>query len=351
MTNLNTGDMSLNRVNTDLYPRGGENERTQTEDSQISSIFAPQGDININGGNINIYTTLPYEIDKQPSIFAPETGENEGSGKGEEVDNEDGTYDYSPDIDANGDGIITEEEAKGFEVPEDVSGDIDTDGDGKISHEEIEAYQLRQKIRDFIENSEIGIFPEDTMNSNQEGTTANDGQINSSKGLDDETAKGFAKEIYEATAGQWGTDENTVDSILKNEDLEPAQLLSVMQAYSDEYGSMVKDIAGDYSGEEEQELMDIIADSLVSEAQNGNSDAVEMICQELYNSTAGSFMNTKDSFVNAIFEKLSEDSDTLAEVAKTYSNVNGSDLVKDLENDGIKDYTKLINSALLKASK
>ena len=69
---------------------------------------------------------------------------------------------------------------------------------------------------------------------------------------------------------------------------------------------------------------------LLKQAQNGDSNAVNQLCQGIYNATAGK-LGTDEEYINTIMQNA--DSKTLAGIMDMYSDVTGSEIYKDIEND------------------
>lgn len=168
--------------------------------------------------------------------------------------------------------------------------------------------------------------------------------------ISDEVAAIYASQLYEATAAHWGTDENQVASILDNPDLSQADIAKIIYAYNEEHGSIVNAIDGDFSGKDNTKYQQIIADALLSQVENGDEKALEILCKEFYNATEGK-LGTSDPFIERIFENTSYE--ILAKLALNYGKVNdGADIFKAIKGDfsGAKedDFIKKLNEALAK---
>lgn len=96
----------------------------------------------------------------------------------------------------------------------------------------------------------------------QEPTTAEERATISNN---DATAK--AAELRNAMAG-WGTDEKTVSQILTQSGYSSADIVKIMDAFESNYGeSLMSDIQGDYSGNAETQLRNVLYNSAAAEAQ------------------------------------------------------------------------------------
>ena len=70
--------------------------------------------------------------------------------------------------------------------------------------------------------------------------------------------------------------------------------------------------------------------SLVQKAKNGSDSALDELCFGIYNATAGQLGTNKD-YINKVLS--SADSGTLASIMDNYSEVTGSEIYKDIENE------------------
>lgn len=168
--------------------------------------------------------------------------------------------------------------------------------------------------------------------------------------ISDEVAAIYASQLYEATAAHWGTDEKQVTSILENKDLSQGDIAKIIYAYNEKHGSIVNAIDGDFSGKDNTKYQQIIADALLTQIENGDEKALEILCKEFYNATEGK-VGTSEPFIERIFENTSYE--TLAKIALEYGNVNnGADIFKAIKGDfsGSKenDFIQKLNDALAK---
>lgn len=146
----------------------------------------------------------------------------------------------------------------------------------------------------------------------------------------------YASKLYKAMDG-WGTDEDTVFSIMNNENITDDDWIEIVLTYERMYGSevgtksFVHKINDDFSGKDQDELEEKIASSLVKAAENGNEKAVELLASEIYYATAG-MAGTCDEFIAGVFANASDE--LLKEIKDVYSSVNnGNDLLKDIKKD------------------
>lgn len=168
--------------------------------------------------------------------------------------------------------------------------------------------------------------------------------------ISDGIAAMYAEQLYDATEARWGTDDEQVASILENPDLNSADIAKIVYAYNEAHGSIVNAIDGDFSGKVNVKYQELIADSLLELAENGDEKALETLCKEFYNATEGK-LGTSDPFIERIFEKASDD--ILAKLALKYGEVNnGADIFKAIKGDfsGSKEdnFIEKLNKALAK---
>ena len=184
-------------------------------------------------------------------------------------------------------------------------------------------------------------------------------RLNSAVGLDaksekevisDSLALSFAKQLYDSTENRWGTDKDTVASILENSDLTSADITKIIAVYNEQYGSFVNAIEGDFSGNDNVKYQKIIADALMSEVENDNELALQILCKEFYNATEGK-NTTSDPFIEQIFNNASDK--VLAKLTLMYPQVNeGSDIFDAIKGDFSgkqeDEFIKRLNDALAK---
>ena len=70
--------------------------------------------------------------------------------------------------------------------------------------------------------------------------------------------------------------------------------------------------------------------NLVQKAKNGSDSALDELCFGIYNATAGQLGTNKD-YINKVLS--SADSETLASIMDNYSEITGSEIYKDIENE------------------
>ncbi|MCD7878421.1 MAG: annexin [Candidatus Gastranaerophilales bacterium] len=156
-------------------------------------------------------------------------------------------------------------------------------------------------------------------------------------------AKEIADDLYESMEG-FGTDEAQFEEIFDSTDLSDDDWVEIAEQYINNHGSLVSDIDSDFSFlSGKTEKFEKYAQRLLNAAANGNEKAVNILCQELHNGTAGQ-IGTSDKFVAKIF---AADDDVLSKIISNYSSATGgSSITKDIKGDfswGTQDkYIKII---------
>lgn len=153
--------------------------------------------------------------------------------------------------------------------------------------------------------------------------------------ISETAAKLYAENLYDSMKGGifggLGTDDEQFNSIFYNDDLTPDDWVLIINNYNNSYGSFIKDVDGDFYDTAQDDIQTKIADRLLEAAENGNENAVMLLCSEIYNGTAGISFGTADEFVTRVFDKASDK--VLTEIVQNYNNVNNSILLTDIKND------------------
>ena len=138
--------------------------------------------------------------------------------------------------------------------------------------------------------------------------------------ITDDAADLFAKQLYEATAGRLGTDEQQFNDILNHPDLTPDDWVKIISSYNEAYGSFIQDVDGDFSKMSgKEDIMTQISSKLLEAAAAGNEEAIDLLAKEIHNGTAG-MSGTADEFIAAIMNSASDE--VLAGIMESYSEVN-----------------------------
>lgn len=159
-----------------------------------------------------------------------------------------------------------------------------------------------------------------------------------------------SKQIYEATAGQVGTDEKSFYEVLNNEDLTGNDWANIIQSYENLYGrNLIDDIDADFSGISESGLRNEIMNKISSKLLESLDDTsvLNVICKELHSALSPTtLMNNKevmdtnkaDEF---IVNLLNTSDDKLESILKNYNFATGLDLISEISsNSNIKKADK-----------
>ena len=124
--------------------------------------------------------------------------------------------------------------------------------------------------------------------------------------ISDEDAGIYADQIHYAMANG-STD---ISAYLQNENLNSADIVKIVSTYKEKgYESLAKKLDGSVylSDEEKNTYMNIIVNSCIQEAANGNEDAIKFLCEEIYINTAGDVGYTNYRLLDAFFELASNE--------------------------------------------
>ena len=69
---------------------------------------------------------------------------------------------------------------------------------------------------------------------------------------------------------------------------------------------------------------------LIQKVNNGDESAIDELCMGIFDATAGKW-GTDEDFINQVLD--SSDAECLAKIMDRYSDVTGSEIYKDIEND------------------
>ena len=154
------------------------------------------------------------------------------------------------------------------------------------------------------------------------------------KSITDSKASELAGQLHDAMKGGlfgWGTDDEQFAAIFNNDNLTSAAWVKIIQKYNEDGKSFITDVDRDFTGETQDEYQKEIANRLLEAAESGDPDAIELLCEEIYNATAGK-LGTADEFIDAIINNASDE--VLAKIIDNYPDVNnGSDIFSDIKGD------------------
>lgn len=212
--------------------------------------------------------------------------------------------------------------------------ELEMKASGKTREEAIEA--LGDKIGDPVSSSTTEI-----------------GKTSSAK-IPDEDAGVYADQIFYAMANG-STD---ISAYLQDENLNSADIVKIVSTYKEKgYGSLAYylDYSEYLSDEEKNTYMNIIVNSCIQEAANGNEDAIKFLCEEINKNTAGIIGYTNFKLLDSFFELASNDViNIIKEKYPEYTN--GSELRNDINGEWMtfhqeqkKEYLSKIDSSWMES--
>ena len=206
---------------------------------------------------------------------------------------------------------------------------------GKLTEEEIAALE-----------EAIAAIENDTEPTTEE--TLPTGVSTESK-IPDDSAKIYAKELFN------GVVSSSTDKINDYLDLDSADLVKVISTYVEEgYGSFTKAIEGgiaEYlSKEERQEFINTVMTACIEQAENGNEDAIGILCNEIYSATAQTWGYTGYTVLDSFFNNANNDVINL--VKDNYSKyIEGHELRDDINGEAMWFHQSAKNSYISKIDK
>lgn len=204
-------------------------------------------------------------------------------------------------LDADGNGKLDMKELKSFAALGEDSDNIIDDDKNIIDETDFEA--LYTMAQDYVEealveepetDSKVDIptvddktKEDEKVSQDENPTDIQDNVITEETEktvIDDNEAAAAAEELRSAMAGL-GTDEKTVTRVLMESGYSSADIVKIMDSFESTYGeSLMSDIQGDYSGNAETQLRNLLYNSAAAEAQTTlNWQSTNDIPQEIAN--------------------------------------------------------------------
>lgn len=125
--------------------------------------------------------------------------------------------------------------------------------------------------------------------------------------------------LYDSTEGKVGTDEDMVNSILNSDQYTPEELVIIMNAYDEEYGSLLQAIDYDFSGGAETELKNSLLQAVgVAPVSHASID------DETLNAIVGLLHGamdrpgTDEEIVTGILESYSDNPEIINQIKERY---------------------------------
>ena len=179
---------------------------------------------------------------------------------------------------------------------------------------------------------------EANVNNKPSDSNSNSNSNSNESTISDADALSYAKQLHEATAGKWGTDEDAVESILYSDDLSSKDIVKIMNAYEAEYGkSLEKAIKNDFSGKAEDRLLDVLNDAEQEAARETEGATltdkeVQNYTKQLYEATAGK-LGTDEDTVNSILLDSGLSAADIQRIKAEYKDQYGKTLESAIRND------------------
>lgn len=181
----------------------------------------------------------------------------------------------------------------------------------------------------------------------QENTPSNENNVdnNTSTVISDTEAKEYANQLKDAvkdlTNGYY-LDENGKPAfksdnpefaeVMNNENLTSADWVKIIEEFNSDGSSLINEIHENFNMRTQDKYEQKIADVLISQVEEGNEDAVKLLCQEFSNAI-NQQGTTPTAFIDEIFEKGSKEA--IAKFANEYKTVNGTDIYDDIKKDAV----------------
>ena len=159
----------------------------------------------------------------------------------------------------------------------------------------------------------------------------------------------LAKQLKLASDG-WGTNDERFADILKNENLNAADIVNIMNSFGEMSDkSLIKTIYDEFSGKDQNEYLKIVTEAMGQMAGEGSPEAIELLCNEIFAATEGK-VGTNDEVLKYFFESASDEA--ILALVENYSKFNnGTDIFtaldKDLNDKTYNEYAKRITDAII----
>lgn len=122
----------------------------------------------------------------------------------------------------------------------------------------------------------------------------------------------------------------SLKGFLDNPNLTSEDLIKTINDFNKDNTSLAQFIDKNYNQEKREELSNLLIKKLDSAVNEGNSEAITILCQEIYNSTAAK-LGTADEYIKAIVHNSSDE--TICQIIENYNLVTNSELYNDIKND------------------
>lgn len=278
--------------------------------------------MNGNKASFNVYsvkTTQKDDIGKTKKNLAETQKEKEAEDKARKIQKE--AEEKAEETRKQAEQIKKEAELKAEEMKKEAEK-IKQEAQAKAEEIKKEAEKLKQEMEaKAAENNKSGKDKKELPETDKAS------KINAEKCADD---------LFAAMDG-FGTNEPVLESILFDEGISDNDFALIVKKYEEKYGAdkgelgLISRIDDDTSGELLKKLSVQLSKRLVNAAENGDEEALIMLCKEIHSASIGQ-SGTVDDFLTAVFNDLKDE--TVVKINKKYSEVyEGKNLADDIKSE------------------
>ena len=120
-----------------------------------------------------------------------------------------------------------------------------------------------------------------------------------------------------------------INNLLNNNEYSQADIVKILETFNENNGSFFNAIDSNYLLDDRTNHINQFADILISQAENGNDNAINLLTKELKSST-GIRLGGSDDYITRLFNTSSDE--LIAQIIKAYPEINNNaDIKKDIE--------------------
>ena len=120
-----------------------------------------------------------------------------------------------------------------------------------------------------------------------------------------------------------------INNLLNNNEYSQADIVKILETFNENNGSFFNAIDSNYLLDDRTNHINQFADILISQAENGNNNAINLLTKELKSST-GIRLGGSDDYITRLFNTSSDE--LIAQIVKAYPEINNNaDIKKDIE--------------------
>ena len=120
-----------------------------------------------------------------------------------------------------------------------------------------------------------------------------------------------------------------INNLLNNNEYSQADIVKILETFNENNGSFFNAIDSNYLLDDRTNHINQFADILISQAENGNDNAINLLTKELKSST-GIRLGGSDDYITRLFNTSSDE--LIAQIVKAYPEINNNaDIKKDIE--------------------